>query len=124
MGGGRRRIVNINITAGDDCPGEWRKATQSGVGFCRVASNGSHTCSSATFSTNGISYQRLCGRARGYQKGWAYGFYPAYIGPSGKRMTTIDESYVDGLSLTYSSNRGFACDVIISFYVIVTMSTV
>ena len=52
MGGGWRRIVNINISAGDDCPGEWRKATQSGVSFCRVASDGSYTCSSANFSTN------------------------------------------------------------------------
>ena len=32
-----------------------RKATQSNVSFCRVASNGSHTCSSANFSTNGTS---------------------------------------------------------------------
>ena len=26
VGGGWRRIVSINISAGDDCPGEWRKA--------------------------------------------------------------------------------------------------
>ena len=32
-GGGWRRIVNINISAGDDCPGEWRKTRQSGVSF-------------------------------------------------------------------------------------------
>ena len=37
MGGGWRRIVNINISAGDDCPGEWRKDTQSDISFCRVA---------------------------------------------------------------------------------------
>ena len=34
-----RRIVNINISAGDDCPTSWTKATQSGVSFCRVASD-------------------------------------------------------------------------------------
>ena len=51
VGGGWRRIVNINISAGDDCPGEWRNATQSGVSFCRVASDdGRYTCSSANFS--------------------------------------------------------------------------
>ena len=56
--GGWRRIVNINISAGDCCPGEWRKATQSGVSFCRVASDDSNGfTSSANFSTNGISYQ-------------------------------------------------------------------
>ena len=73
VGGGWRRIVNINISAGDDCPGEWR-ATQSGVSFCRVTSDDRYICSSASFSTNGISYQRVCGRARRYQKGATWGF--------------------------------------------------
>ena len=68
VGGGWRRIANINISAGDDCPGEWRKATISGVSFCRLVSDNQFACSSARFSTNGISYQRVCGRARGYQK--------------------------------------------------------
>ena len=75
VGRGWRRIVNINISAGDDCPGEWRKATQSGVSFCRVASDDTYTCSSTNFPTNGISYQRVCGRARGYQKGHTLGFF-------------------------------------------------
>ena len=100
VGGGWRRIANINISAGDDCPGEWRKATHSNVSFCRVASDGWFTCSSANFSTNGISYQRVCGRARGYQKGRTFAFYgsESYI----NRPT--DEDYVSGLSITYSSN--------------------
>ena len=98
VGGGWRRIANINISAGDDCPGEWRKATQSGVSFCRVASDSSYTCSSASFSTNGISYQRVCGRARGYQKGDTGAFYGVYY------SRTIDQAYVSGLSITYSSN--------------------
>ena len=100
VGGGWKRIANINISAGDDCPGEWRKATQSGVSFCRVASDGGFTCSSANFSTNGISYQRVCGRARGYQKGRTFAFYGAHSSYS----RTIDEDYVEGLSITYSSN--------------------
>ena len=101
VGGGWRRIVNINISAGDDCPGEWRKATQSGVSFCRVASDDYHTCSSANFSTNGISYQRVCGRARGYQKGDTAAFYGSQLIVYSR---TIDEDYVCGLSITYSSN--------------------
>ena len=99
VGGGWRRIANINISAGDDCPGEWRKATNSGVSFCRVASDdGNGVTSSANFSTNGISYQRVCGRARGYQKGDTWTFYGNRFG------RTIDEDYVDGLSITYNSN--------------------
>ena len=100
VGGGWRRIANINISAGDDCPGEWRKATQSGISFCRVASDGQFTCSSANFSTNGISYQKVCGRARGYQKGDTLAFY----GSHSYYHRTIDEDYVCGLSITYSSN--------------------
>ena len=100
VGGGWRRIANINISAGDDCPGEWRNATQSGVSFCRVASDDYDTCSSANFSTNGISYQRVCGRARGYQKGDTVAFY----GSDSYYNRTIDEDYVSGLSITYSSN--------------------
>ena len=98
VGGGWRRIVNINISAGDDCPGEWRKATHSNVSFCRVASDGWPICSSANFSTNGISYQRVCGRARGYQKGDTGAFYGSLFGRA------IDEDYVAGLSITYGSN--------------------
>ena len=100
VGGGWRRIVNINISAGDDCPGEWRKATQSGVSFCRVASDDYDQYSSAKFSTNGIRYQRVWGRARGYQKGDTWAFYGTYSNYD----RTIDEEYVSGLSITYSSN--------------------
>ena len=101
VGGGWRRIVNINISAGDDCPGEWRKATQSGVSFCRETfDDQTQVCSSANFSTNGISYQRVCGRARGYQKGDTVAFY----GSQNSYYNTIDGSYVSGLSITYSSN--------------------
>ena len=100
MGGGWRRIVNINISSGDDCPGEWRKATHSGVGFCRVASDDKSTCSSANFSTNGMSYHRVCGRARGYQKGDPGAFH----GSNPRNNKTIDDDYVTGLSITYSSN--------------------
>ena len=56
--------------------------------------------SSANFSTNGISDQRVCGRARGYQKGDTVAFY----GSRPPYSKTIDQSYVSGLSITYSSN--------------------
>ena len=105
VGGGWRRIANINISAGDDCPGEWRKATQSGVSFCRVASDGRYTCSSANFSTNGISYRRVCGRARVYQKGYTLGFYGSDNSTqSHDRNRTIDQDHVSGLSITYSNS--------------------
>jgi len=97
VSGGWRRIVNIDISVGDDCPSGWRKDTHSGVSFCRVVEDNSAGCSSANFSTNGISYQRVCGRARGYQKGETDGF--SALGQ------TIDGYYADGLLLTYGSPR-------------------
>ena len=65
-----------------------------------VASDEYYNCSSANFSTNGISYQRVCGRARGYQKGDTIAFY----GTHSFYSRTIDEDYVSGLSITYNSN--------------------
>ena len=97
---GEELLIIINISAGDDCPGEWRKATQSNVSFCRVASDGKFTCSSASFSTNGISYQKVCGRTRGYQKGDIVAFYGSHHAYD----RTIDQDYVSGLSITYSNN--------------------
>ena len=99
VGGGWRRLVNINISTGDDCPSGWRKETYAGVSFCRVVSDGSNTCSSTTFSTNGTSYKKVCGRARGYQKGWSVAFYRYHTGQ------TINGFYVDGLSITHGNPR-------------------
>ena len=50
------------------------------------------------FQTNGTNYQRVCGRARGCQKGNTlafYGSHPYYY------HRNIDEDYVSGLSITY-----------------------
>ena len=102
MGGGWKRIVNIDISAGDDCPSGWRKDTYSGVGFCRVVSDAHplQSCSSTSFSTNGTSYQRVCGRARGYQKGESVSFWAHY-----GRLATLNDWYVDGLSITHGNPR-------------------
>ena len=100
VGGEWKRIVNIDISAGDDCPSGWSKDTHSGVSFCRAGVDHGGTCSSAYFSTNGTSYQRVCGRARGYQKGLVNGFY-SYNHLS----QTIEGYYVEGLSITYGHPR-------------------
>ncbi|XP_065884686.1 uncharacterized protein [Dysidea avara] len=104
VGGGWRRIVNINISAGDACPNGWREETNSGVSFCRLDSDTGSTCSSAYFSTNGTSYQRVCGRAKGFQKGETLAFHgDSFTGASSQ--TSIDGYYADGLLLTYGSPR-------------------
>ncbi|XP_065893158.1 uncharacterized protein [Dysidea avara] len=99
VGGGWRRIANINVSTRGDCPSGWRNGTHSDVSFCRVVSDGTNTCSSTNFPTYGRSYQRVCGRARGYQKGWSNAFYTSFLGFS------IDRNYVDGLSITHGNPR-------------------
>ena len=101
MGGGWRRIANIDISAGDACPSGWRKDTTSTVSYCRVVNDtGSNICSSTFFSTSGQSYQKVCGKARGYQQGWVHSFFSYHFDHQ-----TIDGDYVDGLSITYGSPR-------------------
>ena len=97
VGGGWRRIADIDISAGDDCPSGWTKANNSIYSFCQKSFNGSG-CSSANFTANGIAYQKVCGKARGYQKGH----------PNNQdtfNAMTIDGYYVNGLSITYGSPR-------------------
>ena len=99
VGGGWRRIAHVNISAGGDCPTGWVNGNHSGVSFCYgvdVANN----CSSVIFSTNEISYQRVCGRARGYQKGFTFGFAGYHVSNQ-----TIDGYYANALSITYSNPR-------------------
>ena len=94
VGGEWRRIASINISAGNDCPTGWNKSSYNGVSFCR-ASNDSGGCYPTFFSTNGVSYQHVCGRARGYQKGLPEGFI----------SQSIDSYYVEGLSITHGNPR-------------------
>ena len=99
VGGGWKRIVNIDINAGGDCPSGWLQGTHSGVSFCHKTDS-RETCSSVSFSTNGTSYQKVCGRARGYQKGYTVGFAGYHI-----RNQDIDGWYADGLLITYGRPR-------------------
>ena len=102
MGGGWRRIAYVDTSTGGDCPSGWRTDTFSDVSFCRHVSDNIRPCSSAFFSTNRTSYQRVCGRARGYQKGASYGFH----GYRGNNFGIDDTAgYADGLLITYGSPR-------------------
>ena len=97
VGGEWRRIANIDISAGDDCPTGWSKSSHSGVNFCRSPSDNAG-CYSTIFSTNGTSYTRVCGRARGYQKGSTDQFIR--YEDINVNNNNISAAYVDGLSIT------------------------
>ena len=58
-------------------------------------------CGSAMFDVRDIKYKKVCGRVIGYQLARTMGFYPYHS----KRYTTIDEGYVDGVSLTCGTSQ-------------------
>ena len=102
VGGGWRRITHFDISAGDECPSGWikRYISYSGASatFCRGPESRAG-CNSAMFSTNGTSYQGVCGRARGYQKGQTRAFFAYHQ----RDQTTIDKTYADAISITYGN---------------------
>ena len=112
--GGWKRIANINISTGDN----WRNDTYSGVSFSQVVSDNWHTCFSTNFSTDGTRYQRVCGRARGYQKGELDNFWA-----HNNLSQTIDGFYADGFSsinhLQHSSSAYLElCWIIMGLFVV------
>ena len=88
--GGWTRIADLNINAGDQCPTEWTSVTVNSVQMCQPPSN-TPGCYGTRFNVSGIKYTKVCGQARGYQKGIPGAF-------SGGR--SIVNGYVDGLSIT------------------------
>ena len=104
VGGGWTRIAHFNVNSGDDCPSGWVKVNFTNYKntryYCRPPGKNpkGNLCYSTQFSIpSGISYTSVCGRARGYQKGLTSGFR------GGNRNKTLNEAYVDGLSITHGS---------------------
>ena len=54
-------------------------------------------CTSAHFDVKGVSYEHICGQAKGYQKGNMNAFYNG--------SSSVDVVYVDGISITVGSPR-------------------
>ena len=79
---------------GEQCPPNWREYNSSGIRACGRQTNG---CNSKTYKTSNRLYNKVCGRAIGYQFGDTDVFHNSQAG--------IDSSYVDGLSITHGIPR-------------------
>ena len=93
--GGWMRVAHIDMTdPSDTCPSPLRTITSPKRMCARSVSTG---CSSVTYSTCGIPYTRVCGRAIGY----------AYHSPDSfaSKRNGINGAYVDGLSITHGHPR-------------------
>ena len=96
--GGWMQVANIDMTdSSHTCPQGLRTLTTP-LRMCgrSITSPG---CSSATFDSHGISYTRVCGKIIGYQNGSTDAFRSYHNDQS----ITIDDIYIDGVSLTHGS---------------------
>ena len=93
-----RRVTYIDTTQGTTCPAGLRKVTNSVLNKTACGKTVNVGCSPLTFPSGG-SYTHVCGRARGYRFHTTDGFR-RYGGG-----TRIDDTYVDGLSITRGSPR-------------------
>ena len=100
--GGWTRAAYIDMTnVSNTCPQGLNYTVESSRRICTRSHTGTSGCSSVTFPTHGVPYTKVCGRARGYQ----FGAIPAFSSYNFGDQTTLDSSYVSGLSVTYGSPR-------------------
>ena len=99
-GPGWRRVAYLNMsdTTQTSCPGDWELITTPKRSCGRPVGAARFTCHSTLFNTQGTEYSRVCGRIIGYQFGRPSAFWLA-------STQTIDDAYVDGVSLTYGNPR-------------------
>ena len=97
--GGWMRAIKIDMTnSSHTCPSGLKTLT-SPKRLCAMNINGGG-CSSATINLHGVEYTRVCGKIIGYQQKTPDAFGPYYY----NRSLTIDDQYVDGISLTHGHN--------------------
>ena len=99
--GGWTRVANLDMTdPNQQCPDGFRLVTRTTAPLRTCGRPGPAGCVSTTFPVHGIKYSQVCGRVIGYQDGSPDAFDPYYI----NRAATIDDYYIDGISLTHGQS--------------------
>ena len=94
------RIAHLNMSdANEQCPGGMEINDHPRACAHRSGVPGPK-CLSAFYSSHGLQYSRVCGRITGYQ----YGYTNAFANYNFNRSLTIDDAYVDGVSLTHGTS--------------------
>ena len=101
--GGWMRIADLDTSRGDDCPSGWVKVTTPSAEALEVCEGPSNNggCYPVLYPTHGLNYSRVCGMAKGYQKGTPDAFEAFVLF---RKRTTINQAYVDGLSIVIDDN--------------------
>ena len=90
-----RRVAYLNMRdPTQQCPSAWREYDTGGVRACGRPNANGGSCEPTIYPTT-VQYTRVCGRVIGYQFGT----------PDGFNTHTIDQEYVDGISITHGSPR-------------------
>ena len=93
--GGWTRLAELDMTnSSHQCPDSLTLRRFSNKRTCGTNNN---TCRSVFYSVTALEYSKICGRVIGYQSGATDGFE--------SRSSLITENYIDGVSITYGSQR-------------------
>ena len=88
------KIADVNMTKpAATCPDPLEQQSVSSRELCHRSNTG---CSSVVFPTHKVPYKKVCGRVIGYQYYSTDAFHPFYS----QQSYTVDNSYVDGVSIT------------------------
>lgn len=99
---GWRRVGFFNMSnASESCPSGWQAKEYSGKRLCSRTSLSIKTCDSTNFSVGEVLYSKVCGKIVGYQ----FGGTVAFLSSHEKYARSINDAYVDGVSITYSHPR-------------------
>ena len=104
--GGWTRIGFVNMSEpGATCPtglteGQYDNITLCGLNHTVLDGTYDPVCNSTFFSTYGLNYSKVCGQVRGYQYGYAEGFFRHNYFP----YCNLPDPYLTGVSITYDDN--------------------
>ena len=101
--GGWMRVAYIDMrNSSHQCPGNFSELTREEAPsrLCTADSNGTG-CFSHVFPVVGPRYNKVCGKIIGYQDKTPNAYFPFHINSS----HTINDVYVDGISLTHGNPR-------------------
>ena len=92
-----KKVGSLDMTdPTQQCPPSWAKIAAPRASCSKKTGQ---PCDSSVIGTSGASYQTVCGRFRGYQVGTPDAF--ARCGSPSGASNTIEDPYVDGISITY-----------------------
>ena len=99
-GGVWTRVASYNYSDPNTaCPGGWNLITSPVRSCGRSSPSGS--CASAVFPTNSIKFRSVCERVITIQYGSPDAFFPYHR----QHQSSINDYYVDGVSITYGNPR-------------------